>query len=293
MNMSYTTNHHIPALRMKAARLVIKEGWSTRQVARYTGYNQSTVVRWVKEAKISRKNSIPTKSSRPHSHPNALSSQIVYRIPEIRSERDQCAEIIHHRITQEGVIISLSSIKRVLKRYGISRYSKWKKWHIYPPRPLPDKPGMLIQIDSMREGLPREHLYAYALIDVHSRWAWAKPIYDANSRASARFLYTAQRKAPFQFHNVQSDHGQEFSKWFTKVIEHKGVKHRHSRVRTPTDNAYVERFIQTLQRECLNRTTRDLKAWERAIPEFLEYYNTERPHMGLNMKTPEEMMQRY
>lgn len=27
-----------------------------------------------------------------------------------------------------------------------------------------------------------------------------------------------------------------------------------------------------------------LKAWEKALPDFLHYYNYERPHMGLDMK---------
>ncbi|MBI4160446.1 MAG: DDE-type integrase/transposase/recombinase, partial [Candidatus Yanofskybacteria bacterium] len=41
------------------------------------------------------------------------------------------------------------------------------------------------------------------------------------------------------------DHGSEFSKWFTKVVEYSGVSHRHTRVRTPTDNGHIERFIST------------------------------------------------
>ncbi|MBI2446808.1 MAG: transposase, partial [Parcubacteria group bacterium] len=35
---------------------------------------------------------------------------------------------------------------------------------------------------------------------------------------------------------------------------------------------------------------RDYKIWKKEIPEFLHYYNTERPHMGLNFKTPIEMI---
>jgi transposase len=73
MYMAYTTNPHLPRLRMKAARLVLDKGWSTRQVARYTGFNQSTIVRWVKKARYTNRRVIPTLSSRPHHHPNQLS----------------------------------------------------------------------------------------------------------------------------------------------------------------------------------------------------------------------------
>src|SRR3989344_9020241 len=50
-DMPYTTNPHLPRLRMEAAQLVLRQGWSTRQVARYTGFDQSTVVRWVAKAR--------------------------------------------------------------------------------------------------------------------------------------------------------------------------------------------------------------------------------------------------
>jgi len=72
---------------------------------------------------------------------------------------------------------------------------------------------------------------------------------------------------------IQSDHGPEFSKWFTKVIKHKGVRHRHSRVRRPTDNGHIERFIRTLQQECLSRVYPSLRIWRKEIPAYLYYYN--------------------
>jgi len=286
-------NPRLPRLRMQAAKLVIKDGWSTRQVARHTGFDHSTIVRWVKKSRLSTRNTIPTKSSRPRSHPRQIPHEVVKRILEVRAERSQCAEIIHYRLKQEGVAVSLSSVKRTLQRNNLSKYSQWKKWHQYPERPAPEKPGILVQIDSMREGLPSEQLYVYALIDVCSRWGFARPIVTANSWNSATFYKEAKVLAPFTFHCIQSDHGSEFAKWFTKHLTAQGVQHRHSRVRTPTDNSHVERFIQTIQKECLTRTSRDLKAWEKALPEYLHYYNTERPHMGLDMRTPMEVVQSY
>lgn len=293
MYMPYTTNPHMPRLRMKSAQLVLRDGWSTRKVARHTGFNQSTIVRWVTQARKTNRLILPTCSSRPHTHPDALPFEIVKRILELRSERDQCAEILHHRLITEGILVSLSSVKRVLRRFGISRFSLWKKWHQYPERPLAEKPGILVEIDSMREGLPNEHLYAYATVDVCSRWADAVPVYCINTHVSARFVLSAQINAPFRFRTIQSDHGQKFSKWFTKALDFRGINHRHSRVRTPTDNAHVERFIQTLQRECLNRVPRSLMAWQKEIPEFIRYYNHERPHMALNYQTPAQVMRSY
>lgn len=291
MGMPYTTNQYIPRLRMQAARLVLQEGWSTRKVARYTGYNQSSIVRWVREARNSSLRIIPTRSSRPHHHPRELAPEIVSAILAVRVERNQCAEILHHRLRREGVLVSLSSVKRVLKRYGYSRYSRWKKWHQYAPRPFPEKPGILVEIDTIHDGPHEDRLYIYTMLDVCSRWAYAVPTTRISTHHSIRFVRSAS--LPFSVATLQSDHGPEFSKYFTKQIGASGIAHRHSRIRTPNDNAHLERFNRTIQDECLSRISRDLEKYRKEIPEYLQYYNHERPHMGLQFRTPAEVMQSY
>lgn len=293
MYMPYTMNPKLPRLRMQVARLVINDGLSTREAARYSGYNQSTIVRWVKEARHTNLYVIPTKSSRPRSHPGSLPRSIVQRIIELRAERNQCAEILHHRLLNEGILVSLSSVKRTLKRYGLSRFSPWKKWHQYPERPIPEKPGILVEIDTIWDGLGQARLYVYTLIDVCSRWAFARPSLKADTFRSIAFLEKAREASPFAFKTLQSDHGAEFASRFTKRAEYRGMAHRHSRIRTPNDNAHLERFNLTLQRECLSRITRSLRSYQKEIPEYLRYYNKERPHMGLNMRTPLEVMRSY
>lgn len=273
---------------MEAVRMV-KSGCSVRQAARHFGFTHSAIVKWIARANLLPQNAqlIPTRSSRPECSPLAIEPRIIRIILELRSERNQCAEILHHRLSAErNIFISLSTVKRVLRRYGISKYSKWKKWHIYPPRPLPERPGFLVEIDAVHEGPPDNRVSAYALIDVHSRWAYAEPVLRVNSRQTSRFLREARRIAPFPFKTIQTDNGSEFSKWFTKITVHDGMLHRHTRVRTPTDNGHIERFIRTLQDECLHKIPRDFRIWKKEIPEFIRYYNTERPHMGINFKTP-------
>jgi transposase InsO family protein len=250
-------------------------------------------VKWMARASSDRRFNILTQSSRPHHHPDELPESVIARILEIRKERDQCAEVIHHRLLQEGVLVSLSSVKRTLKREGVTKFSKWKKWHTYPEKPVAERPGVLIQIDTMQDGRAIDHLHAYALIDVCSRWGYAEAVDRISTNRSVRFVETARSLAPFSFAAIQSDHGSEFSKWFTNACVRTGIEHHHSRVRTPTDNAFVERFNQTLQQQCLNRVPRSLRAWRKALPEFLHWYNTERPHMGLGMQTPAEALKRF
>lgn len=291
--MPYTTNPNLPRVRQEAVKLV-RSGLSTRQAALHLGYDHSTVVRWVMKAQGDRVvKPIPTKSSRPHHHPAALPYETVRAIVEYRQKYRRCAEVLQYLLAKDGLEASLSSVKRTLRRNGFGRSSPWKKWHQYPPRPLPKTPGTLVEIDTVWDGVPEGRLYVYTLLDVCSRWAWAVPCLTINTHQSLRFVEQARGQAPFKFNTLQSDHGSEFSKWFTKRIEEHGLSHRHSRVRQPNDNAHLERFNRTLQDECLRRSSRSLKAWRHDIPEYLRYYNQERPHLGLGMKSPIEVVQSY
>lgn len=288
--MAYSINPHLPHVRMEAVKLV-RSGWSTRKVARHMGYSQGVIVQWMKRAPASRMaRIIPTRSSRPRHHPNELSLEMVRTILDYRQQYRRCAFFLHHMLEKDGYRLSLSSVKRTLQRNHMSRFSKWKKWHTYPPRPMPEAPGILVETDTIHDGAPEERLYVYTLLDVFSRWAYAVPVLRINTHASLRFVERAQSEAPFRFQTLQSDHGSEFSKWFTKRIVERGMAHRHSRVRTPNDNAHLERFNRTIQEECMRRVPRDLKSWQKEIPEYLRYYNDERPHMGLDMKTPQEKL---
>jgi len=276
---------------------MVRSGKSVREVARHFGYAHNTILNWVGRALEYGEHGrlvIPTLSSRPEHHPAELDPEVVGLILELRAERDQCAEILHHRLSAErNILVSLSTVKRVLRRHGISKYSKWKKWHQYPERPLPEKPGFLVEIDSVHEGPPENRLSAIALIDVCTRWGYAEPFIGITSHATSSFLYRARQVAPFSFVTIQTDNGPEYAKRFTKLIEYAGVFHRHTRIRTPTDNAHVERFIQTLQKDCLHRIPRRFGIWKKEVPEFIQYYNTERPHMALEYKTPIEVVRRY
>lgn len=291
MGMSYISNPRIERVRMEAVRMVLS-GRSTVETARHFGYSQSVIVKWVQRARLMPQNAhiIPTRTSRPHSHPNALSREMISRIIEYRQRYRRCAFFLHHVLLRDGHSVSLSSIKRVLKRCEMSRFSRWKKWHTYPPRPIAERPGILVEIDTIHDGPHDDRLYVYTMIDVCSRIAYAIPEQYISTHRSLKFVREAREVLPFSVQTLQSDHGPEFSKWFTKQIVHNGMAHRHSRVRTPNDNAHLERFNRTIQEECLARIPRSLKSWKKEIPDYLRYYNEERPHMGIQMKTPIEII---
>jgi putative transposase len=75
-------------------------------------------------------------------------------------------------------------------------------------------------------------------------------------------------------------------RWFDKILEARGVDSRRLAYRAPNTNAYVERFIQSLQVECLDHfLVFGEKHLDYLVREYVEHYHMERPHQGLgNLK---------
>ena len=292
-NMAYTNNPNLPRVRGQAVELA-RRGWSTRQVARYFGFNQSTIARWVEKARGRGYGAIPTLSSRPRHNPNALSREVVGAIIRQRQGRRRCGQVIHQELLRQGIAVSLSSVQRTLGRcHLLKKRSPWKRPHDSTLRPEVLRSGALLQADTVHIIAPDgSRIYVYTLIDLYSRWAYAEAVERIGSQISVEFVERAKAASPFNFEMIQTDHGSEFSTWFTHSLLALGIKHRHSRVRQSNDNAHIERFNRTLQEECLDGVTHTLASFKEALPAYLNYYNAERLHMGINYQTPLEVMRR-
>lgn len=286
--MAYTTNPQMPKLRARAVREV-QLGKSVSEVARHYGYSKSAVSKWCRKAPRAGAHEIPTKSSRPHHHPNELSEDVVEKIVAYKKKYDRCSEVIHQYLKNDGIEVSLNSVRRKIDQAGLMRKrSPWKRVHLSIHRPEALKPGDLVMVDTIHIMVDKKkRIYIYTLIDVHSRWSYAWAVERIGAAKSVEFIARAQEAAPFKFNCIQSDNGAEFTQHFTERIN---TLHRHSRVRKPNDNSYIERFNRTLKEECLRNFQRDVTIFNTALPPYLEFYNAERLHMGIDFKTPNSLV---
>lgn len=283
--MVYTTNPKMPKLRAQAVEMV-RSGKSIHTVAKYFGFQPSTVMRWARKALPGFNDHIPTFSSRPSSHSNKIAPEITKQIVQLRHETNgRCAEVIHQYLLNNHVLVSLSTVKRVLDRNGlINKRNHLKRRHQSVSRPSVIQAGDLVQIDTIHlwENY-RPKLYVYTILDVFSRWAFVRAEWKINTHKTIRFVRKAHREAPFQFECLQSDNGPEFSQNFTERIK---IIHRHSRVHRPNDNAHLERVNRTIQDEFLSKMPMNVQKINQKLPEYLNYYNSKRLHPGIELKTP-------
>jgi transposase InsO family protein len=321
--MSYSTNPHLPKARGIAMQLLIHEQLPLQIVANRCGVHRSTVWRWkrkwqtlnvhVQADNANRPSRAPgkyfrpaayrwhiaTESSRPHGSPRAVSATIVARVLAARAALKRCAEVVWHHLTHlEGLQVSLSSVRRILRRHHC--FDGVRKKRVRPDnprRPHATRPGELVQTDTIHHIDPRsgKRLYYYTVIDLFTRMTYVILVPKLGPGHAARAVQEAQQCWGFRIAMVQADNGPEYGRYFAQTLQQSGIQTRHSRLHRPNDNAHIERFNRTIQEECIGHH------WNRSVPlqfqqaklaAWLEYYNTKRVHLGIQMRTPREMLQR-
>jgi transposase InsO family protein len=321
--MAYSTNPNLPGARATALRMHIVEGIPLGVAARKCGIHRSTLWRWKQKwdtlnehVQLTNDNRptrsgdstfrqaalkwlIPTLSSRPHTSPKAVSREIVVRILELRETLKRCAEVVwYHLSTIEGVSVSLSSVRRILRHHHCfdgARKPRLRRDN--PRRPRVTKPGELVETDTIHHVDPfsGKRLYYYTVIDPYTRMTHTMLSTRLGAGLAARAVLEARETLGFSFAMVQSDNGPEYSRFFEQTIQRAGISTRHSRLHRPNDNAHIERFNRTLQEECIGhywRRSVPLRRQRATLDAYLDYYNNDRVHLGIQMKTPAEMLQR-
>jgi putative transposase len=133
-------------------------------------------------------------------------------------------------------------------------------------------------------------LYLLVFLEVGSRKAWissatAHPDSAWVAQQARNFtmdLPDGDRKKALVFH----DRDTKFTQQFQDVLKAEGLRPKKLTPVSPNLNAYVERFIQTIQQECLDHFVVVGQAHlNYIVAEFLRYYHEFRPHQGLGNVT--------
>ena len=278
----------MPRIRREAVQLVHK-GWSARKVGRYLGYHHTAVMEWVRKAKRVGNVPIPTRSSRPRSHPKRISFEIEKKIIDIRKRHGRYGKAIWKELGNSSIKVSLTTVNRTLDRYGyLKKKSPWKRFHPHVKLPEVAQRGDLVEIDTIHRMVSeKKRIYVFALIDLYSRNVYAKAYERMNTKTTLAFVREAEEALRFHFKMIQSDRGPEFGKWFVTQIK---KSHRYTRIGKPNDNAHIERFNRTIQEECLDKISNDVREINCALKKYLRYYTYERLHAGINFLTPAQVV---
>jgi transposase InsO family protein len=188
-----------------------------------------------------------------------------------------------------------SAVARVLREAGYVTQEEPSKPH--EPKVVSferAKPNQLWQTDLFTFMLKRQNrrVYLVAFLDDHSRFVVGYGLHASQSTALVLEVFRAAISGFGTPEEVLTDNGTQYVTWrgkgaFTKECEKRGVRQIVASPHRPQTLGKIERFWGTLWRECVQTAVfLDLGDARQRIGLFIDSYNFQRPHQGIDGLTP-------
>lgn len=274
------------------------------RAARHMGVSRNTVYRWRRRA-----GELADRSCRPRHSPRQTSAAREAALLALRLETRWGPDRI-------GPLAGLSrrTAYRILRRYRMHRLSE-----VFPTQSrshgvfVATDPGEVVQIDIKgfgglaRGGGRREPSQSrrareqvgwnqlHMAVDAASRHAFVQIRRSLGTDDCLAFLEAALAHFDalgIRVQRILTDNGPGYKRRFAEGCAALGVRRSHTKPRHPWTNGRVERFNQTLQRECVYAGEHFTSDEERryAIALWLASYNADRPHTALGGISPDDWL---
>jgi putative transposase len=84
------------------------------------------------------------------------------------------------------------------------------------------------------------------------------------------------------------DRDTKFSRVFDSIIRSEGIEIIRTPVQAPNANAYAERWVGSVRRECLDRLLIfGRRQLEHVLRVYIRHFNQQRPHQALDLRPPD------
>ncbi len=211
-------------------------------------------------------------------------------------------------------------IKEFLRREGLQAPSRATIYHVLNKRLPPVKkrryklkkhrrryelvvPGQRLQLDVKYSPMlvGGKTVYIYVAVDECIRWRFTRAYEELNAVWTIDFLGHLVKACPFPIATIQTDNGQEFTYHLmgNGTGEHpmdtwcaaRNIRHRLIPPGVKELNGKVERSHRIDADYFYGRApTSNIAIFNRAMAQWIAFYNAQRPHGGLAMLTPMEKL---
>jgi hypothetical protein len=228
------------------------------------------------------------------------------KVVELRLKGNNRYEVVHilkarlHKFTP-----SPSGVYNIFRRHKLNRLNREMSKN--RRRIIKSRAGELGHLDchylskSIVKGESTKR-YMVCAVDDCTRIAWAEVVGDIKALtvmfAALKCFNILHDHYDIKFEEILTDNGPEFGPRgskskddhpFERMLMELGVKHRYTKPYKPQTNGKVERFWRTLEDDMLRDTHYDSEEeLKEELLQYLYYYNHDRPHQGIDNKTPVE-----
>jgi transposase InsO family protein len=269
------------------------------------GFGRSFYYKWWKrlidgDLKLS---ALVEESRRPKRSPKKIDGTIETRIAHYR-RKGYGADMIKEYLRRENLAgVSRSTINHVLNRRRPPERKRRVRLKKHRKRYELVIPGQRLQMDVKYTPMKvaGQTAFVYVAIDECTRWRFAYAYPALNSHWTIDFLDRLRAACPFPISTIQTDNGHEFTykllgnghgshpmeDWCSKH----GIKHRLIPPGVKELNGKVERSHRIDADYFYGRApTKTMELFNRALEQWLSFYNTQRPHGGIGYLTPKEKL---
>ena len=262
------------------ARLVPRERWAAFLVA------HETILRWHRAL-------VRRYWTYPHRHPGRppLTDETVGLILRLARENPRWGYLrIVGVLKKIGVTVSKGSVANVLRR------------HRLPPAPRRTGLTWVEFLRAQAKGIVAtdfftvdtvflRRYYVLFVIEVERRVVHLLGV-TANPNGPwvtqvARNFAAELEEAGRHLRFLIRDRDTKFTASFDDVLASIGIEAIKTLVRSPRANAFVERWVRTARRDCLDHLlVVSRRHLESILGDYIEHYNQARPHRGLKLEQP-------
>lgn len=285
------------------------QGNNASLTCRYFGISRQCFHKWRRRYDPLRLASLEAQSRRPkRTRQWEISRMEEFRILALRRQHLRYGKMklaVLYKQTY-GAPVSSWKMQRVIEKHGLYFHPqrtlllRKKRKANQPKKRITElkkevRTGFLVALDTVVRYWAGMKRYILTGVDTHSKIAFARMYPGHGSRHAADFLRRLHYLFEGRMENIQTDNGSEFAKDFRAAVATLHLPHYFSRVKTPTDNPFDERFNCTLEEEFIQmgHMTADCNAFNKQLTEWLVEYNFKRPHQSLAYEVPVEYHYKY
>jgi transposase InsO family protein len=300
--------------RLDAVRAVLA-GADVVEVANQVGVHRATLHRWIARYLAEQVAGLADRSHRPRSCPHQATEVVEVAVAEMRRQHPRWGsrrirlELLRRPLPWSDPLVGVPSertIDRILIRAGLVRQRRAKRprssfKRFQRPGPMQlwgiDIVGGIQLVDPVTGELREAKIVTG--VDDHSRFCVMATVVE---RATGRAVCLAFAQALAQHgvpEEVITDNGKQFTDRFNrygptrgevlfdKICRKNGITHRLTAPASPNQNGKVERFHGTFRPEISEAGPfTSLTEAQAAVDAWVDHYNRERPHQGLDEKNP-------
>jgi transposase InsO family protein len=207
-----------------------------------------------------------------------------------------CQKISDLLLRGPALPASPSAVARVLREAGYVL----EDVPAHPPHAPPVRhferaaPNQLWQTDLFTFMLKRQNrrVYLVAFLDDHSRFVTGFGLHASQSSALVLEVLRASLDAFGAPQEILTDNGSQYVTWrgtsaFSRELTKRGIRQVVAAPRHPQTLGKIERFWGSLWRECLEAAVfLDLADARRRLGHYVDHYNFQRPHQGIDGLVP-------